>query len=274
MPVANNKQQGVTNYQGRKRGLGVFHCLCGNSWFSVSAWANTAQKCRICNKWTFPFKILKYKRKGKKEARRDDPDAQHDYDGCQMCLRLRRSCRTIPPVLPKDVYQSQKKQAEEMASRQNIDQSGKKKGTQNLPNGSLGAKSNGQNGQTSSTQKQGDLNAEATKKKKSRNRRRKNKTAQSQALSPSNPQVQPQVQQSATSQSNHTKPESQKLAHIVNPPKIQNSQIKTTQQATSPLNQQQKPKKNTNVNQKGENIKRTAHNEPKETSAIAFKLTF
>jgi len=120
MPSNQQTTKDLTKYQGLERGIGVFDCNCGNSWLSISAWANTAQKCRNCLKWTFPSVIFKPdKKKGKRESRKTGREAQHDTHGCQMCLKLSVNCIKINSKLSRDVYESQRRNGKKLALEQN-----------------------------------------------------------------------------------------------------------------------------------------------------------
>ncbi len=111
MTNTDGQVQGLSNYQGRKRGFGIFHCECNNLWFSVCAWANTAQECRECSEWTLPYEIRKWKKNKNKKKKRADPSNAHDVRGCEMCIRLGVKCLNVHPEIPKDVWREQKKAA-------------------------------------------------------------------------------------------------------------------------------------------------------------------
>jgi len=194
MPANEKTTTDLTKYQGRKRGFGFFKCICNKSWASIGAWANTAQKCRRCLKWTFPFVIRKFKKgKGEKRKSEDDPELEHVTNECQMCRRLGQKCITRDE-LSKDVHESQRRDGKKFAKEQNAML------PNNKPNSS--APNNGQNHLLETNNKQGDGAAKGKKKKKSKGKNQKRAAAGFQAQTP----IQNQQQQVVAPQPRNPRP--------------------------------------------------------------------
>jgi hypothetical protein len=257
--MTNTKEnaRGMTKYQGRKRGRGVFECDCKNSWYSASAWANTAQRCRTCWTWTLPFVILEWKPKKREAGEEYDPDAKHDTSGCQMCHRLGKNCIKTKSPLSKKVSLDQRKAASDL----NAEITRRQATRTNNANSEVVTRGENQRNQKAKNAKKIDQPAQTvTTKKRQRNSGNQRQAIYLEATDSGNRQQ--QVPRSANSQGNHPSSSPQ------NPPQPKNTH--PHQKQRQQLNNQQAGK----GNKPTEQAKPANQKKKKRASVDSYRLVF
>ncbi|XP_071954090.1 zinc finger CCHC domain-containing protein 24-like [Antedon mediterranea] len=82
-----------TPYQGKKRAFGEFKCTsCRKTWSSANSWANMGQQCKKCKINVYP-----HKQNPLKPTEGEYNREHHNNNLCEMCTKLRYSCKEYNP---------------------------------------------------------------------------------------------------------------------------------------------------------------------------------